>query len=150
MTERCPAPLTARELMREPEVLIPLGMSVGAAASLLEAVGCGAAPVVDSRGRCVGVFTAADYRRWLDHDGAVVGSVFTDAVRHHISGRFTAAASDAGVRELLNLLKTGGDQFLVVLDWQGRPRGIVCALDVLVAESEPECNRVEGELVAAN
>src|SRR5687768_4557906 len=61
-----PAPPTARDLMRETELLIPLGMSVGEAGELLDAAGCGVAPVVDSRGRCVGVFTTADYRRWFD------------------------------------------------------------------------------------
>ena len=45
------------------------------------------------------------------------------------------ATPEARVPELRHRLSDGADPFLVVLDWQGRPRGIVCALDVLVAES---------------
>ena len=141
MTERHPrpAPPTARDLMRETELLIPLGMSVGAAAGLLEATGSAVAPVVDSRGRCVGVFTAADYRRWLDRVGSdadlVSGPASADAVRFHITGQFAAATPDAGVQELLHRLDAAEESCLVILDRQARPRGIVCALDVLVAES---------------
>src|SRR5690349_11131181 len=106
MTERHPrpAPPTAQDLMRETELLIPLGMSVGSAGGLLEATGSGVAPVVDSRGRCVGVFTAADYRRWLDRDVSdadlvpghhpVTTSASANEVRYHITGRFTAAMPD--------------------------------------------------------
>ena len=154
MTERHPrpAPPTARDLMRETELLIPLGMSVGAAGGLLDAAGCGVAPVVDSRGRCVGVFTAADYRRWLDRVGSdadlVTGPASADEVRFHITGRFAAATPDAGVGELLHRLDAAADPFLVILDRQARPRGIVCALDVLVAESD--CTRAESELVTAD
>jgi CBS domain-containing protein len=160
MTERHPrpAPPTAQDLMRETELLIPLEMSVGAAAGLLDAAGCGVAPVVDSRGRCVGVFTAADYRRWLDRVGSdadlvpghhpVTMSASADEVRYHITGRFAAATPDAGVQELLHRLEAVADPFLVVLDRQARPRGIVCALDVLVAESG--CRRTKRELATAN
>jgi len=142
MTERHPrpAPPTARDLMRGTEILIPLGMSVGAAGGLLAAAGCGVAPVVDSRGRCVGVFTAADYRRWLTRAGSgadlVAGPASADEVRFHITGRFAAAPPEAGAQELLHRLDAAADPFLVVLDRQARPRGIVCALDVLAAESD--------------
>lgn len=135
---------TARDLMRETKLLIPLGMSVGAAAELLEAAGGGAAPVVDSRGRCVGVFTAADYRRWLDRAGSdaepargrdsVAGRSPGDEVRYHVSGRFAAVMPDADVPELLHRLDGAADPFLIVLDRQARPHGIVCALDVLATD----------------
>jgi CBS-domain-containing membrane protein len=138
MTEHDPraAPPTAGDLMRETELVIPLAMSVGAAARLLEAVGGGIAPVVDSGGRCVGMFTAADCR-WLDRadrdsEAAPAGA---DEVRHHMTRRFGSATSATGVQELLHRLGAAPDPFLVVLDRQRRPRGIVCALDVLVAES---------------
>jgi CBS-domain-containing membrane protein len=160
MTERHPqpAPAAARDLMRETELLIPAGMSVGAAGGLLDAAGCGVAPVVDSRGRCVGVFTTADYQRWLDRVGSdadlvpghhpVTMSASANEVRHHITGRFAAATPDAGVQELLHRLDAAEDPFLVILDRQARPRGIVCALDVLVAESNR--TRAGGGLVTAN
>jgi CBS-domain-containing membrane protein len=132
--------------MREAEVLIPLEMSVGAAGGLLDAIGAGVAPVVDDRGRCVGVFTAADHRRWLDRVGSdaapaperspVTDFSSPDEVRYHITGHFAPVTPDAPVPELLRRLDGATDPFLVVLDRLARPRGIVCALDVLVAESE--------------
>lgn len=147
MTERAtrPARPTAQDLMREIELVIPLGMSVGAAAAAIEAAEVEIAPVVDSRGRCVGVFTPADYRRWLERPDAepelgpgrfpVNGSARADEVRYHITGQFAAVMPDTGVRELLHCLDGSADPFLIVMDRQARPRGIVCPLDVLVAES---------------
>lgn len=159
MSERHPQPLppTARDLMREAEVLIPLGMSVGSAGSLLDAVGAVVAPVVDLRGRCVGVFTAADHRRWLDRVGSdaepapdrypVTGFSPADEVRYHITGHFAPVTPDAPVPELLHRLDGAEDPFLIVLDRQARPRGIVCARDVLAAE--PECTRAGTALALA-
>jgi hypothetical protein len=51
--------------------------------------------------------------------------------------QFAVATPGAGVSELRHRLSGGEDPFLV-LDQQGRPRGIVCALDVLVAESNDD------------
>jgi CBS-domain-containing membrane protein len=139
------SPPVASDLMRDTDLLIPLGMSIGAARSLLDAVGADVAPVVDSRGRCVGVITGADCRRSfhcvepeveaVTKHRAINGAATTNEVRHHITGRFAAATMDAGVQELLDRLDTAEDPFLVILDWQARPRGIVCALDVLAAVS---------------
>jgi CBS-domain-containing membrane protein len=140
-----PTRLTARDLMRESELVIPLGMSVGAAAAALEAAEIEIAPVVDSRGRCVGVFTADDYQRWLDRSdpkpelvpgrSRVNGPTRADEVRYHITGQFTAVMPDTGVQELRHRLDGTEDQFLVVLDRQARPRGVVCARDLLVTKS---------------
>jgi CBS-domain-containing membrane protein len=152
MTDHHPLPsaATARDLMREIPLAIPSGMSVGAAASLLDAVGTSVAPVIDSGGRCVGLFTTSDYRRWLaGPDGAVVPPArFPDEVRYHMTRRFAVATLEAGVHELLHRLSWAVDPFLVVLDRQRRPRGIVCALDVLVAESDR--TRAGGGLVTAD
>jgi CBS-domain-containing membrane protein len=159
MRERQPrrSPPTARELMRVAEVLIPLRMSVGAAGGLLEAVGAGVAPVVDYRGRCVGVFTATDYQRWVDRAASEAEPILerspasgvssADEVRYHITGQFAPVALDAPVPELLHRLDGGTDPFLIVIDRQARPRGIVCALDVLVADSE--CTRAGTALALA-
>jgi CBS-domain-containing membrane protein len=146
MTERRHDFLTpvARDLMREIPIVVPFWMSVPAAAGLLEAVGGCVAPVVDADGRCVGVFTPADYRRWLARGETdvkvvsewqvVVPEPTPEEVCYHMSWRFPSAGPDAGLGALLYRLAAGPDSFLVVLDGQRRPRGIVCALDVLVAE----------------
>jgi CBS-domain-containing membrane protein len=145
MTASHPLPslTTARDLMKEMPLVIPSRMSVGAAASLMDAVGASVAPVTDSRGRCVGLLGAADCRQWLDRGsprGEVVSEWQTippasvrDEVGHHMTRRFAVASLEAGVHELAHRLNGVGNPYLVVLDRQRRPRGIVCALDVVAA-----------------
>jgi CBS domain-containing protein len=109
---------------------------VGAAAGLLAAAGAGAAAVVDSGGRCVGVFTASDYRRALSRGGPEAPRAGAAAgVGRHMTRRFGVTTPEADVGELLHRLSVAPDPFLVVLDRQGRPMGVVCGLDVVVAES---------------
>ena len=111
-----PAPLSARELMREWRLAIPVGLSVRAAGGLLDAAGADAAPVVDSSGRCVGLFTAADYRQWLGSDGP-------DEVRHHMTRRFAVATPEAGPHELLHRLNAYRDanaEYLADLRREGK------------------------------
>jgi CBS domain-containing protein len=142
MTKRFPrtAGGTARELMREWEVVLPGGMHARAAAGLLDAVGVDVAPVVGSSGRCVGVFSARDYRRALNRarDVGAGGPILFPArpageVRDHMTRRFAAAGLEAGADELLHHLDRAAAPYLVVLDRQRRPRGVVCGLDVLTA-----------------
>jgi CBS-domain-containing membrane protein len=142
MTKRFPRPAgrTARELMREWEVVLPGGMHARAAAGLLYAVGVDVAPVVGSSGRCVGVFSARDYRRALNRAraGGAGGPILFPArpaaeVRDHMTRRFAAAGLEAGADELLHRLARAAAPYLVVLDRQRRPRGVVCGLDVLAA-----------------
>ena len=134
---------TARNLMRRWPVTLAPEMSVSAAAERLAAAGAEAAPVVDSSGRCVGLFTAADYRRWLTVAPPVAdffseGQMLAcDRVGDHMTRLFTTAAPEAGVTELLQRLSAAPDPFLVVLDRQSRPVGVVCGLDVLVARVDP-------------
>lgn len=147
MTVRHPLPsaATARDLMKEIPLVLPSRMSVGAAASLMDAVGATVAPVTDSRGRCVGLFGAANYRGWLDR-GSPRGEVFTewqavpptsgsdeDEVGNHMTRRFAAVTPEADVNELARRFNGVGNPYLVVLDRQRRPRGVVCALDVVAA-----------------
>jgi CBS-domain-containing membrane protein len=146
MTQRRPKPhaVVARDLMREIPLVVPFWMSVPSAAELLDAAGGCVVPVVEADGRCVGVFTPADYRRWLTRgepdpkvfsEWQVVPEPVPEEVCYHMSWRFPSAGPEAGLGELLRRLAAGPDSFLVVLDGQRRPRGIVCALDVLVAEA---------------
>ncbi len=135
MTDRHPRPTspTARDLMRESDA-VPLGADVRAAAGLLGAAGVGVLPVVDSTGRCVGLFTARDYRRWSDR-GGVAPMPAPDQVRHHMTRRFAIATPEAGLHELRHRLAGAADPVLVVLDRQRRPMGVVYGPDVLAAES---------------
>ena len=138
-------PPTARDLMKEARAVIPHGMSVGDAAVVLASADVEAAPVVDADGRCVGLFRAGDFRRWAT--GAAGGRDVVsdwqivpaprapDEVRFHMTRRYGVATPGAAVAELLDRLRTVPDPFLVVLDRQRRPQGLVFAIDLLRAES---------------
>ena len=120
---------TARTLMRRWRVTLAPEMSVSAAAGLMAAAGADAAPVVDPGGRCVGLFTAADYRRWLAGDAPVI-DVFSegqmvaasDRVGDHMTRLFATAGPEADVTELLRRLSAAADPLLVVLDRLSRPQ----------------------------
>lgn len=131
----------ARDLMAECPVLVPRTMSVRSAAGLLHAAGVGAAPVVDSAGRVVGVFTAGDYLRWLDddpaRDEAAPPAGDSDEVGGHMTRRFAVATPDTGLEELDSRMREAGASFAVVLDRQRRPRGMVGGLTVLGPRAAP-------------
>lgn len=147
MTERHarPAPPTARNLMKDARAVIPLGTSVRDAAAVLESTGAEAVPVVDTDGRCVGLFGVGDLRRWAARSGGTAEVVcdwqivpapgILDEVQYHMIRRYAVAMPEAGVAELLHRLEAAPDPFLVVLDRQRRPQGLVSAIDLLRAES---------------
>jgi CBS domain-containing protein len=116
-------------------------MRVRSAARLLDAAGVDAAPVVDSAGRCVGVFTASDYLRWLAADPATDAAAppagASDEVGHHMTRRFAVATPDTGIDELEHRMREVAGPFVVVQDRQRRPRGMVCGLTVLRTRSAP-------------
>src|SRR3954466_947641 len=58
--------LTAQDVMSRDVVTIPRQMPLGDAARLLRRASVSGAPVVDERGRCVGVLSAADFLRWAE------------------------------------------------------------------------------------
>ena len=60
--------LTAADLMSRDVVAIPQEMSLRAAAHVLAQSAISGAPVVDARGRCVGVLSATDFVRWIEED----------------------------------------------------------------------------------
>ena len=113
---------------------------VRSAAAPLEAGGVDAAPVVDSLGRCVGLFITSDSLRWvgqtvsgdlLNPDGQGESpSEAAGEVRYHMTRRFGVASAQADVQEILHRLNAIPDPFLVVLDRQGRPLGVVRGIDV--------------------
>jgi len=58
--------LTAADLMSDPVVMIPGEMSLRKAAHLLALNRISGAPVIDARGKCIGVLSATDFVRWAD------------------------------------------------------------------------------------
>jgi CBS-domain-containing membrane protein len=89
--------------------------------------------VVDEAGNPVGVVSS---RGEVVSEWQVVPPTTPDEVCYHMTRRFAVATPEADVHELLHRLKRVEDPYLVVLDRQRRPRGIVCALDVLAAQAE--------------
>ena len=61
--------LTAEDLMNRNGVTIPQQMPMRDADQLLRRAKSESAPVVDERGRCVGVLTASDLLRWAQEGG---------------------------------------------------------------------------------
>lgn len=57
------APMTAADLMTRDVVTVPQSVPASEAARLLVSRAIGGVPVVDDQGRCVGVFSAADFAR---------------------------------------------------------------------------------------
>lgn len=62
--------LTAEDLMSRDLVILDENMSLRAAARILDQNQVSGAPVLDAEGRCVGVFSTADFVRWFDDQGA--------------------------------------------------------------------------------
>src|SRR6185369_2285054 len=60
--------LTAADLMSASVVMVPEDMSLKGAAHLLAQAAVTGAPVVNARGRCVGVLSATDFVHWMDRD----------------------------------------------------------------------------------
>jgi CBS-domain-containing membrane protein len=111
---------------------------------MLSRAGTEAAPVVDSDGRCVGLFSAADYRRWATRpargadvvcEWQMVPLAAPDEVRNHMTRRYAVTTPGAGIAELLHRVDQAPGPFLIVLDRQRRPRGLVSAIDLLRADS---------------
>jgi CBS-domain-containing membrane protein len=117
-------------------------MSVRAAADALAAAETDVAPVADASARCVGLFTASDYRRCLTASPAQdkfsddSAASTDDRVCDHMARQFATTGQGADIRELLHRLSEAIDPFLVVLDREHRPVGVVCGLDVLIAETD--------------
>ena len=71
-TTRTILDLAATDLMSRDMVTIPRTLSLREAAHLLRQADVTGAPVVDERGRCVGVLSAVDFLRWAEEDRAAV------------------------------------------------------------------------------
>ncbi len=69
--------VTARDVMDRKLVVVPQQMSMREAAHLLHRAGASEAPVVDERGRCVGLLSSANILRWVEagYPEAIIGPV---------------------------------------------------------------------------
>jgi len=145
--------LTAADLMTCQVVTIPVEMSVLAAAKILAQAKIGGAPVVDSEGRCIGVFSTSDLLhrtqlgKWEGHEAPVRVCVCSDwevvehewdtlpaeSVRWYMTGNPVLVRPDTWIGDLARVMVDAQIHRLIVAGVDGRPTGIVSSTDVLAA-----------------
>jgi CBS domain-containing membrane protein len=148
--------LTAADLMSRDLVLIPQHMTLRTAAAVLSQARVSGAPVIDSRGACVGVISATDFlrrakeedrQRLRDHPIECVCAdwqmVETNALPPDtVSTRMTrdpvTAPTGMRIQELARMMLDAHIHRIVILDEQERPVGIVSTTDMLAALARHE------------
>jgi CBS-domain-containing membrane protein len=153
--------LTVGDVMSPAVVVLPHGMSLVAAARLLSEQELGAAPVIDTPGRCVGVLWAEDLLDWVADGGRAyqaddplpecvwcewqvvdVKAAERDQVRGHMTRDPLLVMPDTSLAEIAEVLLDPHRCSVVVVDGEQGPVGVVSSKDVLVAlasvEHQPE------------
>ncbi len=153
--------LTAVNVMRQPALVLPDGMSVAAAARLLLEQKVRVAPVTDIPGRCVGVLSAADILRWAagrsrasetsdappacvwcDWQVVDVKTTQRDDVRRHMTRDPLLVTPETRLAQIAEALLGPNRRPVVVVNKERRPVGVVLSCDVLAtlasAEHRPE------------
>jgi len=152
--------LTAADLMTHDVVMIPKEMSLRSAAHLLAQHNITGAPVVDSKGRCVGVISATDYMRWADEEkpatpGPCASSpcvcsewqvvdleeLPTDAVDTYMTPDPVTVTPATSIVQLARQMLDAHIHRVVVVDQQARPIGVVSSTDILAAVAYAEGDR---------
>ena len=142
------ASLTAADLMSRELVLVPQDMSLQGAARLLSRGHVSGAPVVDEKGRCVGVVSATDFLHWVEtgHTKQMPSETVcqawqilgdepspTDTVACFMTADPVVAAAGAGIGSLAQMMLDARIHRIVVVDHNEHPIGIVSSTDVLAA-----------------
>jgi CBS-domain-containing membrane protein len=146
--------LTAADLMSREVITVPQEMPLPAAARVLAQAQVGGAPVVDSQGRCVGVFSASDLarraqleKRAAQRAPAIPGCVCSDweVVEHdwdtllaesvgwYMTADPVLVSPETRVGELARMMVDAHIHRLIVAGTDRRPTGVVSSTDVLAA-----------------
>ncbi len=146
--------LTAADLMSHEVITIPQEMSLPAATRVLTQAHVGGAPVVDSEGRCVGVFSTADLarrtqleKRAAQRAPAIPGCVCSDwevvehdwdtlpaeAVSWYMTPDPVLVPPETRIGELARMMVDAHIHRLIVAGTDRHPTGIVSSTDVLAA-----------------
>ena len=149
-TKPLPA-LTAADVMSHHVMAIPQQTSLRAAAHQLVQARVSGAPVIDERGRCVGVLSTTDLARWLDRGEQAARRpaaarcfcsewevIDPEGLPHDPVSRYMTAdpvTATAGTRlgELARRMIDAHVHRIIIADDEGRPIGIVSSTDVLAA-----------------
>jgi CBS-domain-containing membrane protein len=143
--------LTAADVMSRDVMAIPQRTSLRAAAHQLVQAHVSGAPVIDERGRCVGVLSTTDLARFLDgcspaarapaaprcfcSDWQVIDpeGLPPDPVSRYMTANPVTATPGTRLGELARLMVQAHVHRVIVADDGGRPVGIVSSTDVLTA-----------------
>jgi CBS-domain-containing membrane protein len=140
--------LTAADLMSRELVLVPQAMSLQGAARLLSRAHVSGAPVVDEKGRCVGVLSNTDFLHWVENgnirhqpDESVCRSwkIFekeaspTDTVGCFMTVDPVSVVASANVGVLAQMMLDASIHRVIVVDHNERPIGVVSTTDILAA-----------------
>ncbi len=142
--------LEAADLMSEAVLMIPQEMSLPGAARLLSQAQVTGAPVVDARGRCVGVLSATDFMHWAENPKAraelperliycepwqmpEVDKLPEEAVGHYMCKDPVTVPAHVRIGELARMMLDAHIHRLIVVDSEQRPIGIVTTTDILAA-----------------
>ncbi len=148
------ADLTAADIMSRDVVTMPQETPLSVAARLLAERQIGGAPVVDSDGRCVGVFSAADLARRKQREQraarrapAIAGCVCSEwevvehawdtlpaeAVSWYMTADPVLVPPETPIAELARMMVDAHIHRLIVAGADRRPTGIVSSTDVVAA-----------------
>lgn len=154
--------LSAADIMSNQVVMIPREMSLQGAARMLGRSGVTGAPVVDSRGRCIGVLSTTDFMRWVEKDrddglghgaGEPMCSAWqlpktaiesTSRVEDVMTRDPVLVAPGTKIGELARMMMDARIHRLIVVDsLTERPIGIVSTTDILAALARADAGATE-------
>jgi CBS-domain-containing membrane protein len=142
--------LTASDVMSTAIVVIPDEMSLQSAARILNHAHVSGAPVVNNEGRCVGILSAADFVKWMEHDGICehpnrprkevvfhswdmpeAHELPTDEVHTYMTPEPVTTKPFTTVGEMARMMVDAEIHRIIVVDPTGRPIGLVSSTDLL-------------------
>jgi CBS-domain-containing membrane protein len=151
--------LTAADLMSTAVVAIPRAMSLRGAAHLLSQASISGAPVVDDRGRCIGVISATDFVAWAEkgdrthnrtreacwcaHSAWEIGNIDqvpTDEVDQYMTPDPVTVPPETSLVAIAWMMTDAHIHRVIVVDAQGRPIGVVSSTDILAAVASAGTN----------
>lgn len=135
---------TVKDVMVSPAVTLPADALVAEAVKVMTARGIKRLPVVDRKGRLVGIVSRVDVLRALAQPPVAESPEPALRPGRHIKvgdvmlADAATVSVDAGVNQVLDLLTTRAERRVIVLDANGRVAGIITDGDLLKRASGRE------------
>ncbi len=143
--------LRVSDVMNRRVVTVQAEQSMAEAAQLLLQKEVSGAPVVDAEGRCVGILSATDFMRRESHlarraqrrpggtgndQVALREPAEADQVRAYMTAAVQTASPQQFLVQAARMMCAEHVHRLPVLDAQGRPVGIITALDIVAGVTQ--------------